>query len=60
MADERGKEGLNEAVAEHVRRLRQRLADGRSEIERQRAVVDATRDHIDEMRRWLESGGETA
>ena len=50
--DER--EAVNRAVAEHLRQLRRRLAEGRSEIERQRAEVGATQEHMAEMRRWIE------
>ena len=50
--DER--EALNRAVADHLARLRQRLADGQSEIERQRAEVDATHEHLAGMSRWIE------
>jgi phage shock protein A len=54
--DER--EALNRAVAEHLARLRQRLADGKSEIERQRASVDATHEHLADMSRWIEQTDE--
>jgi len=50
--DER--EAVNRAVAEHLERLRRRLEDGRSEIERQRAEVDATHDHMAGMSRWIQ------
>ena len=50
--DER--EALNRAVADHLARLRQRLADGKSEIERQRASIDATHEHLAGMSRWIE------
>jgi ribosome-interacting GTPase 1 len=50
--DER--EAVNRAVAEHLRQLRRRLAEGRSEIERQRAEVGATQEHMAEMSRWIE------
>jgi phage shock protein A len=54
--DER--EALNRAVAEHLARLRQRLAEGKSEIERQRASVDATHEHLADMSRWIEQTDE--
>jgi len=50
--DER--EALNRAVADHLARLRQRLVDGKSEIERQRASIDATHEHLAGMSRWIE------
>jgi chromosome segregation ATPase len=50
--DER--EAVNRAVAEHLEQLRRRLAEGRSEIERQRAAVDATHEHMAGMSRWIE------
>jgi hypothetical protein len=50
--DER--EAANRSVAEHVARLRQRLAMGKDEIERQKAVVDETNEHLTGMRRWIE------
>jgi len=50
--DER--EALNRAVADHLARLRQRLADGKSEIARQRASIDATHEHLAGMSRWIE------
>jgi hypothetical protein len=50
--DER--EALNRAVADHLARLRQRLADGKSEIERLRASIDATHEHLAGMSRWIE------
>ena len=50
--DER--EAVNRSVADHLARLRQRLADGKSEIKRQRAVVDATHEHLAGMSRWIE------
>jgi hypothetical protein len=46
-------DAVNRAVAEHVRDLRARLAAGRDEIARQRRVLDETREHIDEMSRWV-------
>jgi hypothetical protein len=50
--DER--EAVNRAVAEHLEQLRRRLAEGRSEIERQRAAIDATHEHMAGMSRWIE------
>jgi hypothetical protein len=48
------REAANRAVAEHVARLRQRLAAGQDEIERQRAAVQETNEHLTGMRRWIE------
>ncbi|MFL5963524.1 MAG: hypothetical protein ACJ757_11610 [Gaiellaceae bacterium] len=50
--DER--EAANRSVAEYLARLRQRLADGRSELERQRALIDETHEHLAGMSRWIE------
>jgi hypothetical protein len=50
--DER--EAANRAAAEHVERLRQQLRDGKDEIGRLRGVVDANRDHMADMSRWIE------
>jgi hypothetical protein len=50
--DER--EAANRSVAEYLARLRQRLADGKSEIERQKASVDETHEHLAGMSRWIE------
>ena len=50
--DER--EAANHSVAEYLERLRQRIADGKSEIERQRASVDETHEHLAGMSRWIE------
>lgn len=50
--DER--EQRNRTIADHVARLRQRLAAGKHEIDRQRAEVDATNEHLTGMRRWIE------
>jgi hypothetical protein len=50
--DER--EAANRSIAEHVARLRQRLVAGKDEIDRQRAAVDATNEHLTGMRRWIE------
>jgi predicted nucleic acid-binding Zn-ribbon protein len=50
--DER--EAVNRAVADHLERLRQRLADGKSEIERLRASIEDTHEHLAGMSRWIE------
>jgi hypothetical protein len=50
--DER--EAVNRSAADYLARLRQRLTDGKSEIERQRAVVDETHEHLAGMSRWIE------
>jgi len=50
--DER--ERVNRAVAEHLARLRRRLEDGKNEIQRQRASVDETNEHMAGMSRWIE------
>jgi hypothetical protein len=50
--DER--EAANRSVAEYLARLRQRLADGRSELQRQRALIDETHEHLAGMSRWIE------
>jgi septal ring factor EnvC (AmiA/AmiB activator) len=50
--DER--EQLNRSVADHLARLRTSLADGKAEIERLRASVDATHEHLTGMNRWIE------
>jgi outer membrane protein TolC len=42
------------AAEEHVQRTRKLLADGKSELERQRASVDATEEHLTGMQRWIE------
>jgi hypothetical protein len=54
MGDVRNGESVNQAVEEHVRRLRARLAAGREEIARQRDSLDSTREHIDGVQRWIE------
>jgi hypothetical protein len=48
------REAANRAAAEHVERLRKRLEEGKDEIGRQRGVVDANRDHMSDMSRWIE------
>lgn len=48
------REAANRAAAEHVERLRKRLQDGKDEIGRQRGVVDANRDHMADISRWIE------
>ncbi|MDX6402048.1 MAG: hypothetical protein QOF27_2654 [Gaiellaceae bacterium] len=50
--DER--EAANRAAAEYLARLRQRLSEGKSEIERQKASVDETHEHLAGMSRWIE------
>jgi hypothetical protein len=50
--DER--EAANRSAAAYLARLRQRLTDGKTEIERQRASVDATHEHLAGMSRWIE------
>jgi hypothetical protein len=50
--DER--EAANRSIAEYLAHLRQRLADGRSELQRQRALVDETHEHLAGMSRWIE------
>jgi hypothetical protein len=50
--DER--EAANRSVAEYLARLRQRLAEGRSELQRQRALIDETHEHLAGMSRWIE------
>jgi hypothetical protein len=50
--DER--EAANRSAAEYLAHLRQRLADGRSELERQRALIDETHEHLAGMSRWIE------
>jgi chromosome segregation ATPase len=48
------REAANRSIADHVARLRQRLRAGKEEIERQRASVDETNEHLTGMRRWIE------
>lgn len=50
--DER--EARNRSVADHVARLRQRLLVGKDEIDRQKASVDETNEHMSGMKRWIE------
>ena len=50
--DER--EQVNRSIADYLERVRQRLNDGKSEIERQRAAVDETNEHLAGMRRWIQ------
>jgi hypothetical protein len=50
--DER--EAANRSAADYLARLRQRLADGRSELRRQRALIDETHEHLAGMSRWIE------
>jgi hypothetical protein len=50
--DER--EAANRSAADYLARLRQRLADGKSEIQRLRESIDATHEHLAGMSRWIE------
>jgi hypothetical protein len=50
--DER--EAANRSIAEYLEHLRQRLAAGRSELQRQRALIDETHEHLAGMSRWIE------
>ena len=50
--DER--EQVNRSIADYLERVRQRLNDGKSEIERQRAAVHETNEHLAGMRRWIQ------
>ena len=50
--DER--EAVNRSAADYLARLRQRIEEGKSEIERQRASVDETHEHLAGMSRWIE------
>jgi hypothetical protein len=49
------REEANRRAAEYVARLRKRIEDGKAEIDRQNRLIDETRDHIAEMRRWHDS-----
>lgn len=42
------------AAEEHVERTRRLLAEGKSELERQRASVGETQEHLSGMQRWIE------
>jgi hypothetical protein len=46
------REQILRSAAEHVARLRKRLADGKAEIERQQESVSDTREHLSGMQRW--------
>jgi hypothetical protein len=46
-------EALNRGIVEHLERLRRRFAEGQSEIDRQRASVYATHEHMSGMSRWV-------
>ena len=48
------REATNRAAADFLAGLRQRIVDGKSEIERQRAVVEETHEHLAGMSRWIE------
>jgi hypothetical protein len=50
--DER--EAANRSVADYLARLRHRLAEGRAELQRQRALIDETHEHLAGMSRWIE------
>jgi hypothetical protein len=50
--DER--EAANRSAADYLAQLRQRLSEGKSEIERQKAAVDETHEHLAGMSRWIE------
>jgi hypothetical protein len=50
--DER--EAANRSIAEYLADLRRRLAEGRSELQRQRALIDETHEHLAGMSRWIE------
>ena len=50
--DER--EAANRSAANYVARLRQRIADGKSEIQRLRESIDATHEHLAGMSGWIE------
>lgn len=50
--DER--EAVNRAAADYLARLRQQVSAGKSEVERQRAVVHETHEHLAGMSRWIE------
>ena len=48
------REAANRAAADYLAELRQRVAEGKSEIERQKASVDETHEHLAGMSRWIE------
>jgi hypothetical protein len=48
------REAANRSVAEHIARLRRRLAAGKDEIARQKAVIDETNEYLTGMRHWIE------
>jgi len=50
--DER--EAAIRAAADHVSRVRQRLQDGQTEIQRQHASVSQLREHMADISRWIE------
>ena len=51
-------EVANRSIREHLERVRRRLADGQAEIDRQRAALDETREHMSGMGKWIaEQGG---
>jgi chromosome segregation ATPase len=53
VASEDDREAVIRAAAEHVDRLRRRLADGRAELERQNESVEDTRQHIEDISRFI-------
>ena len=53
--DER--EAANRSIRDYLERARKRLADGRAELDRQRASVDDTREHLSGMSRWIAEQG---
>ena len=54
MPARRDREASNRAAAEHVARLRKQLAEGRAELERQRASVDETNEHLESVAGWID------
>ena len=53
VASEDDREAVIRAAAEHVDRLRMRIADGRAELERQNESVEETRRHIADISRFI-------
>jgi predicted nucleic acid-binding Zn-ribbon protein len=49
-----GREAANRAAREHLERMRERLAAGRDEIDRQKGSIADTREHISGIQRWLD------
>ena len=54
MVNEPDRRAANRAAAEHVERMRRRLADGRAELDRMRASVADTNDHMASMADWID------